>query len=87
MHVNGTEEQPVSARTRRHRARHRTVADLDKRSRAGRRAAQLMRQFEAELGGILTAGQQLALAAYTIDTLVSSFRKRHTIFCRSRNRC
>jgi hypothetical protein len=71
MHVDAAETRPISARTRRHRARHRTVRDLDKRSRAGRRAAQLMRQFEAALGGNLTEGQKLACSRAAVMTAIA----------------
>jgi hypothetical protein len=71
MHVNAAETQPISARTRRHRARHRTVDDLDKRSRAGRRAAQLMRQLEAALGDDITEGQRLAVSRAAVMTAIA----------------
>lgn len=67
----------VSARTRQRRAQHRTVADLGKRSRAGRRAAELMAQFEAALGGDLTATQQLAIErAATLTALTEDAQVR-----------
>jgi hypothetical protein len=47
------------------------VDDLDKRSRAGRRAAQLMQQFEAALGGNLTDGQRLAVSRAAVMTAIA----------------
>jgi hypothetical protein len=71
MHADVRQIDALSARTRRHRARHRTVEDLDKRSRAGRRAAQLMRQFEVALGGNLTDGQRLAVSRAAVMTAIA----------------
>ena len=71
MSVNAAQIEVSSARTRRHRARHRTVDDVDKRSRAGRRAAQLMAQFEAAIGGNLTDGQKLAVSRAAIMTAIA----------------
>jgi hypothetical protein len=76
-HADRFETQPISARTRRRRNRHRLLTDLDKRSRGGRRAVELMRQFERELGGDITAGQRLAIGrAATLCALAEDARIR-----------
>jgi hypothetical protein len=70
-HTNPAETHPIPARTRRHRKRHRLIEDLDKRSRAGRRAAQLIRLFEAALGGTVTDAQRLAVSRAALMTAIA----------------
>jgi hypothetical protein len=69
MLADVAEMQPESARVRRRKLRLRTVESLDNRTVAGRRASQLIRAFEAQLGGKL-AGAQL-LAVHRAATLVA----------------
>src|SRR5260221_2595517 len=74
MHTEAAEMKPTSARVRsrnsvrdneqrraRRKTRLRTVAELDGRTTAARRAGTLVATFEAALGGELTAALRLAV--------------------------
>jgi hypothetical protein len=61
MHTDATEKRPESARVRRRKLRLRTIAELDGRTTAARRAGALVATFEAALGGQLTGAQRLAM--------------------------
>ena len=52
---------PGSVPTARGKARLLTVGHLDKRTRASRRSRELARAFEAEIGGVISATQRLAI--------------------------
>src|SRR5262245_17389919 len=62
--ANTTKTRPgtLTRRTYLRHVRHRTLADLDKRSRGGRRALQLVKFFEAQLNGEITEAQRMAIA-------------------------
>jgi hypothetical protein len=65
---------PAPGRTRRNRALHRR---LDGRSRVGKRAIELVRAFERELGGNLSEGQRLAVTrAATMAAIAEDARTR-----------
>jgi hypothetical protein len=61
MPTDATEKRPESARVRRRKLRLRTIAELDGRTTAARRAGALVATFEAALGGQLTGAQRLAM--------------------------
>jgi hypothetical protein len=71
MHEQTAKTGGTSARTRRRRSQHRTVENLDKRTTAGRRARQLLVQFETELGGNLTDGLRLAVSRAAVMTAIA----------------
>jgi len=56
----------LTRRTYLRHVRHRTIKDIDRRSRGGRRALQLIKQFTAELGGEITEAQRMAVARASI---------------------
>lgn len=59
--ANRNEIHPESPRVARGKRRLCTIDHLDGRTRAAKRARELAAGFEAELGGVLTAGQRLAV--------------------------
>jgi hypothetical protein len=61
MLANNTELLAESPPSRQGKVRLCTIASLDGRTIAARRARELVAAFEAELGGVLTAGQRLAV--------------------------
>src|SRR5262245_4753357 len=51
----------LTRRTYLRHVRHRTIKDIDRRSRAGRRALQLIKRLMAEVGGEITDAQRMAV--------------------------
>src|ERR1700704_3481460 len=62
MHTDTAQIGAQSARSRRRKLRLRTSADLDRRTAAGKRAAELVATFTAALGGQLSSEQALAVS-------------------------
>jgi len=69
--------RPRAGIIRQRQARYRNVTDIDGRTRSGRRARELARQFEAALGDGITDGQRLAIArAATLTAIAENRRMR-----------
>jgi hypothetical protein len=64
---------------RRRQARYRKHTDIDGRTRSGRRARELARQFEAALGDNLTDGQRLAVARAATLTAIAEDRRTRAL--------
>jgi hypothetical protein len=62
MHTDSAEIGTQSARSRQRKLRLRTTSDLDMRTAAGKRAAELAATFTAALGGRLSPEQALAVS-------------------------
>ena len=64
---------------RRRQARYRLHTDIDGRTRSGRRARELARQFERALGNDLTDGQRLAIARAATLTAIAEDRRTRAL--------
>jgi hypothetical protein len=71
MHIDATETRQMPGRLRRRQARYRNAAEIDGRTRAGRRTKELTRQFETAIGGALTDAQKLAIHRAAVLTAVA----------------
>ena len=73
MTANAAEVQTQPGIIRRRQARYRKLSDVDGRTRSGRRARELAKQFEAALGGAdsLTDGQRLAVSRASVMTAIA----------------
>jgi hypothetical protein len=71
MPTSVTEMQPPPGRLRRRQSRYRLAGEIDRRTRGGRRATELMQQFESELGNDITPGQRLAVSRAAVLVAVA----------------
>jgi hypothetical protein len=71
MRGDAAEMRPRPGRIRRRQARYRNASEVDGRTRAGRRAKELIRQFEVALGEGITDGQRLAIHRAAVLTAVA----------------
>jgi hypothetical protein len=79
MHVDVAETRPQPGRIRQRQARYRKHTDIDGRTRSGRRARELARQFERALGDDLTDGQRLAIARAATLTAIAEDRRTRAL--------
>jgi hypothetical protein len=79
--TNAVEVQKRPGIIRRRQARFRKLTDMDGRTRSGRRARELARQFEAALGGAdaLSDGQRLAVARAATLTAISEDKRMRVL--------
>jgi hypothetical protein len=71
--------EPAPSRIRRRRSRYRKVDELDLRTRAGRRARELIRVFETALGGAITDGQRLAVHRAALLTSLAEDKRARSL--------
>jgi hypothetical protein len=78
-HTHTAEMRPPAGRIRQRQARYRKHTDIDGRTRSGRRARELARQFENALGDSLTDGQRLAIARAATLTAIAEDRRTRAL--------
>jgi hypothetical protein len=71
--------RPRAGIIRQRQARYRNVTDIDGRTRSGRRARELARQFEAAIGGDLTDNQRLAIGRAATLTAIAEDRRMRAL--------
>lgn len=71
--------EPAPSRLQRRRGRYRKVVELDLRTRAGRRARELIQQFETALGGTITDGQRLAVHRAALLTSLAEDKRARSL--------
>jgi hypothetical protein len=71
--------RPRAGIIRKRQARYRNVTDIDGRTRSGRRARELARQFEAAIGGDLTDNQRLAIGRAATLTAIAEDRRMRAL--------
>ena len=71
--------RPRAGIIRQRQARYRNVTDIDGRTRSGRRARELARQFEAAIGGDLTDNQRLAIGRAATLTAIAEDRRMRVL--------
>src|SRR6516225_8329771 len=77
--ANAAEMRTQPGRIRQRQARYRNVTDIDGRTRSGRRARELARQFEAAIGGDVTDNQRLAIGRAATLTAVAEDRRMRAL--------
>jgi hypothetical protein len=71
--------ESAPSRMQRRRSRYRKVDELDLRTRAGRRARELICQFETALGGTITDGQRLAVHRAALLTSLAEDKRARSL--------
>ena len=71
--------KPRAGIIRQRQARYRNVTDIDGRTRSGRRARELARQFEAAIGADLTDNQRLAIGRAATLTAIAEDRRMRAL--------
>ena len=71
--------RPRAGIIRQRQARYRNVTDIDGRTRSGRRARELARQFEAAIGADLTDNQRLAIGRAATLTAIAEDRRMRVL--------
>jgi len=71
--------KPRAGIIRQRQARYRNVTDIDGRTRSGRRARELARQFEAAIGGDVTDNQRLAIGRAATLTAIAEDRRMRVL--------
>jgi hypothetical protein len=77
--ANAAEMRTQPGRIRQRQARYRNVTDIDGRTRSGRRARELARQFEAAIGGDPTDNQRLAIGRAATLTAIAEDRRMRAL--------